>query len=402
MMAGGSSAEPQGGDAGENLAGGRPGEVAGGNAGGTSAEDSSSGGTDGGATEGGANDGGAGAGGANEGGESSDAGGNEGGASAGAPAAGNETALSGNWRVIAFAGEAIGGGPYLLLGGGEYSFLMACAERGTYSATETEISFAQAENSCETLELGQPQGATYSYTLDGDSLTISEVYLAELGEVGELVLDRQLGPLPFFDFANDVPQLVDEQFTELEKIEQVSKFRSSAGHDYSDDETCRSMKHYYFPVPAYQGSGDIAVFSPVDGIVSGLASEGRGLKLTIAADEHPAFSFVLFHVDLYAGSTLSVGDSVAAGDLLGSASLPDAFSDFDIAVEVLTFDGLRYVSYFETLTDALFADYQARGATARADFIITEEERDADPLECDNGEFTSTGSLESWVTLDPP
>ena len=43
-----------------------------------------------------------------------------------------------------------------------------------------------------------------------------------------------------------VPRFVNTNYIDLENIFQISKFRSSAGHDYSDDiERCRSMKHYF-------------------------------------------------------------------------------------------------------------------------------------------------------------
>ena len=42
----------------------------------------------------------------------------------------------------------------------------------------------------------------------------------------------------------EIPQFVDVNYIELEKISKISKFRSGMGHDYSDDfESCRSMKH---------------------------------------------------------------------------------------------------------------------------------------------------------------
>ncbi|TRZ90870.1 MAG: hypothetical protein D4R84_15485, partial [Rhodocyclaceae bacterium] len=43
-----------------------------------------------------------------------------------------------------------------------------------------------------------------------------------------------------------VPKFVATNYIDISKIFQLSKFRSSAGHDYSDDlEKCRSMKHYF-------------------------------------------------------------------------------------------------------------------------------------------------------------
>src|SRR5271157_4106095 len=48
--------------------------------------------------------------------------------------------------------------------------------------------------------------------------------------------------------AHDLPTLVEADYIELPKIASISKFRSAAGHDYSDAfESCRSMKHYFRP-----------------------------------------------------------------------------------------------------------------------------------------------------------
>src|SRR5262249_17234372 len=41
-----------------------------------------------------------------------------------------------------------------------------------------------------------------------------------------------------------------------------------------------------------------------------------------------------------------------------------------------------YVSYFDVMPDAIFATYQARGLTSRADVIISRADRDAHPLQC--------------------
>src|SRR5688572_19041243 len=45
-----------------------------------------------------------------------------------------------------------------------------------------------------------------------------------------------------------VPRLATADYIDLSKIRRVSFFRSSVGHDASDDfESCRSMKHYFMP-----------------------------------------------------------------------------------------------------------------------------------------------------------
>jgi hypothetical protein len=78
------------------------------------------------------------------------------------------------------------------------------------------------------------------------------------------------------------------------------------------------------------------------------------------------------------------------------ASGDSVHHDFDIGAQIHTPTGVRYVSYFELLDSAIFSRYSSFGLN-RSDFIITETERDADPLTCDGETFTSSGSLPSWM-----
>lgn len=59
------------------------------------------------------------------------------------------------------------------------------------------------------------------------------------------------------------------------------------------------------------------------------------------------------------------------------------------------------LSYFETMTDEVFAEYQARGIVSRESAIITKEERDADPVPCvAQMQFTDEGTIENWLYLN--
>jgi hypothetical protein len=206
---------------------------------------------------------------------------------------------------------------------------------------------------------------------------------------------------------------VEHDFVDLAKIEEVSLFRSSAGHSYVDAcESCRSMKHYYAPSAPYLGNGLVEVYSPVHGTVVSITAEGHGAsvggenkQIRIRSTLHPEYQFILFHVDLLA-NPIEPGDVVSAGQQVGTGRLayPDLMEiahDIDIGVRIHTLFGSRNVSFFDTMTDALFSTYVARGATARSDFVLTKEARDADPLTCTDEEFTSTGSLPAWFTFPP-
>jgi hypothetical protein len=219
----------------------------------------------------------------------------------------------------------------------------------------------------------------------------------------------------FYDVdQNGVPRFAERDFTELHKISEISRLRSSVGHDYSDCfEACRSMKHYYNAFQSYRENQNLRVFSPIDGVVVSIEDERHGSnvgltnkQVRIRSASHPAFTFVLFHVDLIS-SDIAVGNPVQAGELLGHAHLyyPDldeTAPGFDIAVWASTPSGQRYVSYCETMTDTLFSQYAARGVSSRAALVINQAERDADSLTCDGETFLTFGTIENWVILGPP
>jgi hypothetical protein len=58
------------------------------------------------------------------------------------------------------------------------------------------------------------------------------------------------------------------------------------------------------------------------------------------------------------------------------------------------------VSYFDVMTDDVFRDHEARGASSRSDSVITAAERDADPLMCEGEEFSISGTLPQWFDLN--
>jgi hypothetical protein len=199
-----------------------------------------------------------------------------------------------------------------------------------------------------------------------------------------------------------IPKFVRVDYLDLSRIQQISKFRSAAGHDYSDDfESCRSMKHYYWPLGGDPGQmhtpswATIPLYAPVDGTISRIFQEWAGTQIQIQSSEFPAFFFSLFHVA--EANPVAVGDTVAAGQLLGNHFGDQTMSD--IAVGVNTPDGWKLVSYIDVLTDSLFARYQAAGVGSRVALIISEEARNADLLTCSGETIISSGTLENWVII---
>ena len=69
------------------------------------------------------------------------------------------------------------------------------------------------------------------------------------------------------------------------------------------------------------------------------------------------------------------------------------------SVGVETPTGYKLVSWFDVMTDDLFAKYADRGLPSRSSAIISRTDRDADRLTCDGETFMGTGTLPNWITL---
>lgn len=187
-----------------------------------------------------------------------------------------------------------------------------------------------------------------------------------------------------------------EHYLELAKIGKISRFRSSAGHDYSDfTESCRSMKHYFYPKDTTNWS-NIQIYSPVSGRVTRFEQEWAGFKIEIQSDDYPAFRLMMFHVAPL--REYVVGDKLIKGQFLGYHIGFETWSDIAVFVNDPTRQG-RLVSYIETLTDKAFDDYRLRGVSSRNDFIISKSLRDVNPLECSGDAFLPGDSLAIWVQL---
>lgn len=187
-------------------------------------------------------------------------------------------------------------------------------------------------------------------------------------------------------------QFVTASFVDLSKIFSISKFRSLQGHDFSKGgETCRSMKHYFTPQrtqkgmelvgknngipPKPDGTNDIDIFSPFDGKITRIEAEHFpvGEQIYLVPDAASNYTVRIFHV--FKSDGIKVGSKLSAGQKIGVIS---SYSDTDISVE----NKDKYLSVFEVMTDSVFAEYQARDAKTRDDFIISREHRDAHPVAC--------------------
>jgi hypothetical protein len=223
-----------------------------------------------------------------------------------------------------------------------------------------------------------------------------------------------LGVLFSVPSASAHPTLMSSPLTDLALIEEISKFRSGAGHDFSYDasfpfgasdatEPASSMKHYLAPYSAWSGDqSTVPVYAPFAGEIVRVTEEGSGAsankRIEIESSTHSAYVLILFHIDLDEDYPQILNDwpielwpshqpddssyvttTVAAGDLLGYADMRSAH-DFDVAVLWTDTDGSRYwVSYFDLVPDSLFEAHEERGAT-RSDMTISKADRIATPV----------------------
>ena len=229
----------------------------------------------------------------------------------------------------------------------------------------------------------------------------------------EGILNGNKGECAEYDIdTKGIPKFVDNNFTQLDKIDKISKFRSGFGHSYTDgNETCRSMKHYFNPYERFRDNDIVEIYSPANGIITSVLNDGHGAsiglknkEIQIKSADQPAFIFIFFHCDIISEAIAS-GKSVQAGELLGYArlyyeDLQQYTTSFDIAVSVNTPVGMRLISYFDVLDDQVFNEYVSRGANSRSDFVITREARDGSPLQCNGETFLNSGILDNWVTLN--
>jgi hypothetical protein len=185
-------------------------------------------------------------------------------------------------------------------------------------------------------------------------------------------------------------------YIDLSKIGRISRFRSTIGHSYGP-EPCRSMKHYFEPRLSVDWTS-VDIYAPATGTIWTVASDGWGYRVMLRPLDLAAIDVALFHVNVNPG--IVRGTWVEAGQPIGRHATRSTMSD--IAVTVGSYDTGTFLSYFEVMSDSVFAEYRARGVPSREAAIITRAERDADPIPCEPGErqFTVHGTLPDWLDLN--
>lgn len=118
--------------------------------------------------------------------------------------------------------------------------------------------------------------------------------------------------------------------------------------------------------------------APFDGTVALVVSDNPGEQVWLRPDSHPQYLVEIFHMRRNQG--IKHGTRIRAGQKIGHHFNGESQSDM-----LVTMHGVwkrRNISYFDVITDEVFAQYQALGIKERSDFIISKEERDRNPLKC--------------------
>jgi biotin carboxyl carrier protein len=229
---------------------------------------------------------------------------------------------------------------------------------------------------------------------------------------GEVVLPGG-GPSPASDHRLDPgekpPRFVEHNFMDLDHVDRISKFRGAYGHDYSssDEETCRSMKHYlvFDSRNNRTMSAETMYYAPVDGTVVAVRYDDRDpadARVQVVSSEYPSVLFRYHHID----PNVTEGQRVDAGQPIGHVTL--THSGGEIAVAQYWNGTSQQVSFFKIASDEVFQQYRERGVESRSQLVFSEQHRDDNPLVCpdDSDHYfagrkdvdESTESFHEWVS----
>lgn len=218
------------------------------------------------------------------------------------------------------------------------------------------------------------------------------------------------------------PQIV-ANFTELDKIEKISKFRSCAGHitvPQDEREMKRNMKHYFWVKPEHLGSNTVEIYAPYDGyVVATREDRAEGLEGEIWIAPKDMFvilppigrwMFSVQHINIREG--LKRGNEVKAGEVIGHAAVAGGNRDtFDViyakgALTTKTIDNWRgpftdLDSIFSHMSESVLAQYMEKGIASQDEAIVTKEARDQNPcIYKDNGPyFLDQENPDNWITF---
>ena len=171
------------------------------------------------------------------------------------------------------------------------------------------------------------------------------------------------------------------------------------------------MKHYFDAYTSdqrwwsnfgsYDTRGIVKFYSPVDGdlyqIIANEIEQGTEYQFYISPSGYQKLTFTFHHVGLL--EEFINGGTVTAGQHIGYIIRPNGQGEIAVSISG---DTSEYISFFDVMTDEVFAEYQARGITSRAQMTIPQEERAANPIPCTlddgmGGKFYSvSGDVETF------
>ena len=242
--------------------------------------------------------------------------------------------------------------------------------------------------------------------------------------IGIVILIFVSGFIVLFVFAQTAPppQIV-ANFTNLDKIEKISKFRSCAGHTtvpQDGREMKRSMKHYFWVKPKYLGSNTVEVYAPYNGLVSVIRKDpGEGLEGEIWISPKniygllPPFGIWTFSVQhINIREDLKQGMEVKAGELIGYAAVAGENRDtFDIVyakgspipkrIDNWIGPFLDLDSVFSHMSEEVFAQYRNKGIASKDQLLISKSERDQNSCTYQGGGpyFLNQEDAGNWTVL---
>lgn len=245
--------------------------------------------------------------------------------------------------------------------------------------------------------------------------------------IGIVVLIGTLVAVAFFSiFLNRIlppPKLV-ANFVDIKKVQEISKFRSCAGHTTVPQdmrEMKRNMKHYIKVYPEYKKENTVELYSPYDGYVSVIRADmGDKLEgeLWIAPDRKflsflPPFGLWMFSFEhMRPRADLKYGTKVKAGELVGYASflVTERDATFDalygkIGIPPKRIDNWNSPfsdldSIFYHMTEDVLGQYRQRGITEE-NILVSKEARDNNPcVYREQGPyFINHDDPNNWVSL---
>jgi hypothetical protein len=227
--------------------------------------------------------------------------------------------------------------------------------------------------------------------------------MTESMDMSESMGSGQQDAQPTIDPANP-PKVATHNFIDLEPFVRITKIRAVYGHNYNfgspeydpTDASCSSMKHYFDAYTtdqrwggdfgSYDTRGIVKFYSPVDGdlysIITNEIEQGTEYQFYISPTGYQNLMFTFHHVDLL--EEFINGGSVTAGQHIGYIIRPNGQGEI---ATMISGGGINeYISFFDVMSDEVFAEYQARGIMSRAQMTISKEERAANPIPCTLGD----------------